>query len=113
MKGDRAAEDELNPSRSADLCWSGRRGRGRAGGGEAGEAGAGRGGQGHCACRRGAVDTPGLPWGPALKPGDSRIRPTPLGPPCLPQGWSNASPLAWTKSRAACLEAGLGLGHTV
>lgn len=67
MKGDRAAEDELNPSGNADLCWSGKRGRckgpeerqGGAGGEEAGE---GRGeGQGHCVCRRGCCGHPGLP----------------------------------------------------
>lgn len=38
MKGDRAAEDELNTSGNADLYWSGRRGRGGVGGGKAGEA---------------------------------------------------------------------------
>lgn len=67
MKGDRAAEDELNPSRSADLCWSGRRGRGRAGGGEAGEAGAGRGGAGPLCVQEGCCGHPRPAMGPCPK----------------------------------------------
>lgn len=78
MKGDRAAEDELNPSRKADLCWSGGGGRGGAGRGEAGKAGEGRGWgeQGHCVCGRGPWTPQACHGDPALKLGDSRVRPT-------------------------------------
>lgn len=116
MKGDRAAEDELNPSGNADLCWSGRRGRGgvgerrqvrqRRGGGVAG--------QGHCVCRRGCHGHPRPATGPALKPGDSCVRPTPSRPTMPPRGLATyiTSCLDQVKGSPAWRWA-LGLGHAV